>query len=261
MINHICAKIGIHPSQLVLTWASPDCRTYARANTANISRGNEFRNHKTAFHAPKDTIDDKRMMAIQHDLLIHSLLESFIVTLQADPGALVVMENPSASLRRRSFVKIFETLLGLTCHLVHYCAFDALVRKPSDIWTNMEWSPTGTTGNGQCGRKCNSGFFTSMSGTRAYRHPEHIAGTATRAPKGAFAKARVPAMLHEEILDTALEHWKAHPEASKRKYVLELFAGSTRLGTVARQKGLSYIAVDMCASSAKCFQQLHGTED
>jgi len=258
MVNHICAKIGIHPSQLVLTWASPDCRTYARANTANISRGNEFRNHKTAFHAPKDTIDDKRMMAIQHDLLIHSLLESFAVTLQADPGALVVMENPSASLRRRSFVRIFEALLGLTCHLVHYCAFNALVLKPSDIWTNMEWSPSGTTGDGLCGRKCNSGFFTSMSGTRAYQHPEHIAGTAARAPKGTFAKARIPSMLHEEILDTALEHWKGRPDAGKRRYVLELFAGSTRLGTSARRKGLSYIAVDMCAASAKCFQHLHG---
>ena len=31
---------------------------------------------------------------------------------------------------------------------VHYCAFDHFYHKPTHIWTNMEWTPRGTTGSG-----------------------------------------------------------------------------------------------------------------
>ena len=43
----------------------------------------------------------------------------------------------------------------------------------------------------------------------------------------------------------------------KRTHVLELFAGTTLLGCTARDAGLSYIAVDCSALSAKCFEHLH----
>jgi transposase InsO family protein len=258
MINYVCAKLGIHPSQILFTWASPDCRTYSRANTSNITRNNEYRNHKLDAHPPKDRIDSKRMMAIQHDLLIQSLLESFTVTQASDPDALFVMENPSASLRRRTFVRIFETLIGLTCHLVHYCAFAALVKKPSDIWTNIDWSPTGTTGDGHCHRKCSAGSFTRINGKSSFRHPESIAGTAERAPKGTLATSIIPALLHEEILDAAIRHHVRRGGDKRRTYVVELFAGSTQLGVAVRRRGLSYVAVDMSSISAKCFYLLHG---
>jgi hypothetical protein len=261
MIGSICARLGIHPSQLLITWASPDCRTYSRADTSNIGRGNEYRNHKLDAHPPKDTIDDKRMTAIQHDLLLHSLLESFWITRALDPEACFVMENLSASLRRRTFVKVYESLLHLTCHLVHYCAFLAKVKKPTDIWTNFNWTPRGTTGDGLCRRKCAMGHSVRTNGRLSFRHPEAVGSDPALAPKGFLAAARLPPLLHEEILDAALAQHSQSQQGQKRTYVLELFAGSTRLGLAARKRGLSYIAVDISAGSARCFQQLHGHLD
>lgn len=259
MITSICEEVGIQPEQLLLTWASPDCRTYARANSSNISRGNEYRNHQLEHHPPKDTIDDKRLMAIQHDILIQSLLQSFSTCKEIDPLALFVMENPSASLRRRTFVKLFGRLLSLTCHLVHYCAYKALFKKPTDIWTNMDWQPKGTTGDGLCHRNCTEGALVQhQSGRTAYRHPLTISGSANRMPKGAFSKAKVPELLHQELLRAALRQRKLQTGSEERTFVLELFAGSTQLGSTAKELGLSYIAVDMTALSARCFQELHG---
>ena len=198
------------------------------------------------------------MMAIQHDLLIQSLMESMLVAQAADPHALFVMENPSASLHRRSFVRMFELLIGLRCQLVHYCAYLAKILKPTDIWTNFDWTPTGTTGDGRCGRRCEQGrFHTLASGRRSYRHPLHIAGTAEKMPKGAYASARVPESLHNELLWDAITAHEQQGSMVNRSYVLELFAGSTDFGCTVRDAGLSYIAVDCSALSEKCFHRLH----
>jgi hypothetical protein len=262
MITAVCAKVGIHPSQLVMTWSSPDCRTFARANTSNISRGNHYRNHEIYSHPPKDEIDDKRMMAIQHDILVQSLMESMLTTQASDPHALFVMENPSASLHRRTFVRMFELLIGLKCQLVHYCAYLAPMLKPTDIWTNFDWRPSGSTGNGKCGQRCVQGVVHSAdaSGRRSYRHPVNIGGCAAKLPKGPFASARVPDALHRELLNDALLMHEKRGTADGRTYVLELFAGSTAFGSLVREAGLSYIAVDCSSLSAKCFRHLHVSE-
>ena len=205
MITNICAQLGIRTSQLLLTWASPDCRTYARADSSNISRGNHYRSHHINHRPPKDEVDDKRMMAIQHDLLAQSLLKSFLLTKASDPAALFVMENPSASLHCRTFVRAYETLLRLNRHLVNYCAYLAEVLKPTDIWTNFEWTPRGFTGDGRCHRTCHAGeAYTWADGRSFYRHPKCIAGPAGKSLRGTFASSKVPKALHHEILQSAL---------------------------------------------------------
>ena len=43
--------------------------------------------------------------------------------------------------------------------------------------------------------------------------------------------------------------------------MLELFAGSTALGTVARQAGFDYVAYDFSKPSEKSFHRLHDEAD
>ena len=49
--------------------------------------------------------------------------------------------------------------------------------------------------------------------------------------------------------------------SARRKTVIELFAGSTSLGTVARQKGLNYVAVDWSSLSLSSFKKLHSSDE
>ena len=53
IISAICKEFGLDPSEILLVWASPDCKTYSRADASNISRGNEYRNHNDPFSHPK----------------------------------------------------------------------------------------------------------------------------------------------------------------------------------------------------------------
>ena len=56
---------------------------------------------------------------------------------------------------------------------------------------------------------------------------------------------------------------RAHSEGTldDRKVIIELFAGSTALGTVARQAGFDYVAYDFSKSSEKSFRRLHDEAD
>ena len=48
---------------------------------------------------------------------------------------------------------------------------------------------------------------------------------------------------------------------STRKTIVELFAGSTALGNVARQEGLDYVAVDWSSLSQNSFKKLHVSDE
>ena len=258
IIKSVCKHLDILPAQLLVVWASPDCSTYSRADASNISRGNHHRDHSKWHRPPKDEIDEKRLKAIQHDVMVQNLLMSMQSFLQLDDSTCFVMENPSASLRHRPFVLIFQILLSLLRHTVDYCAFGAEVKKCTDIWTNFEWSPTGSTGDGRCRQSCMSGKWTFHKGKRpTFRHPEVIAGRNDRRPTGPYAKCRIPAALHREILLAAMEQHCAKGSQAGRTVVLDLFAGSTSLGSVAQELGYDYVAVDYSKASQKCLNRLH----
>jgi transposase InsO family protein len=260
IITGICASQGIRPDQLVLVWSSPMCRTYARANLANAWNNNHFRDTKDSAHPPKDCVDAKREMDVQHDAIIHSLLASFERLHSFDPHCCVAMENPAASLRMRPFVRMFELVLSLTRHTVNYCAYLVKVFKPTDVWVNFPWTPQGTTGDGLCHRACFHGqHVMSASGRKSFRHPEHLAGKAAALPKGFMATSRVPTLLHQELLSAArLHHVVRGSNGPERKYVLELFAGTGSLRDVAAASDLLYIGVDISKRAHNIFmQRLH----
>jgi hypothetical protein len=257
IITAVCQFAKIDPEQLLLVWASPDCSTFSKADATNASRGNEFRDHSLWHRPPKDTVDDKRAQAIAHDGMVQNVLLSLQSMLLVHQHTLFVMENPEGSLRRRPFVIVFQLLLSLMRHTVQYCAYGARFKKSTDIWTNFEWQPEGLTGDGRCQKRCPAGTWSQNGSSRpTYRHQQVIGGANDRRPQGPYAKCNIPYFLHEEILRAA-DFCHQQKGREGRTIVLELFAGSTSMGTTARDLGFDYIAVDFSKRSKKCFLAKH----
>ena len=261
MIAALCEELGLKSSDILLVWASPDCRTYSPADASNISRGNEYRDHNDPFRGPKQTIDGKRMEAIKQDNLVSSLLKSFLDASGKDKGINLIMENPMGSLRYRPFVWIYELLIGLERHTVDYCAFGSDRRKSTDFWCNFGWNPVGDTGDGRCHQRCKAGYWISLANKLSYRHPVVVGGGNDRRPLGAFAKSKIPERLHQDIVKAAIKRSQQDGSSGHRKTIVELFAGSTALGTVARQEGLDYVAVDWSSLSQNSFKKLHVSDE
>ena len=127
--------------------------------------------------------------------------------------------------------------------VVDYCAFRHPYKKPENIWVSeFGWSPTGITGDGRCGDKCESGSFRTDTGR--YRHDRVLSGATGTGPTGSGIeqqKNAVPPMLLDEILSAV----KSQRTDSKRTWIIDLFAGYGSLRAVAKAQGLNYLAVDM----------------
>ena len=64
LLEMICRKVGISRDDVVLTWASPPCETFSRANWSNLSRGN---NHRKKEHGCPPADEEKGEKARQHE--------------------------------------------------------------------------------------------------------------------------------------------------------------------------------------------------
>ena len=97
------------------------------------------------------------------------------------------------------------------------CAVSALVRYTFShrtdlqhrmIWTDLEWQPKGTTGDGKCteASRCQQGSYREDTGS--FRH-NHTLGQESQnevGGKGRVAyKASVPQGLHEELLSLVMQ--------------------------------------------------------
>ena len=171
------------------------------------------------------------------------------------------MENPMGSLRYRPFVWIYELLVGLERHTVDYCAFGSDRRKTTDFWCNFEWNPVGDTGDGRCHKRCKSGYWTQLQEKLSFRHPIVVGGSNDRRPIGSFAKSQIPERLHQDLIQAAMDRSRTDGSSARRKTVIELFAGSTSLGTVVRQNDLNYVAVDWSSLSLNSFKKLHSSDE
>jgi len=64
---------------------------------------------------------------------------------------------------------------------VDLCACQHPFRKPTDLWTNLDWAPQGTMGDGRCHQRCGQGSHTN-SGT--FKHNFALGQEDCRKPKG-----------------------------------------------------------------------------
>ena len=122
--------------------------------------------------------------------------------------------------------------------IVDYCAFRHPYKKPENIWVSeFCWSPTGITGDGRCGAKCESGSFRADTGR--FRNDKVL--SVQQAPVLEQQKNAIPPMLLDEIL-SAVETQRTN---SKRTWFIDLFAGYGSMRAVAKAQGLNCLAVDM----------------
>ena len=113
------------------------------------------------------------------------------------------LPNPEGLLQCRPFMQRW-----LPKYKIHYCAYGHKYQKATMIWTDLEWQPKGTTGDGKCteASRCQQGSYREDTGS--FRH-NHTLGQESQnevGGKGRVAyKASVPQGLHEELLSLVMQ--------------------------------------------------------
>ena len=186
---------------------SPCCKTFSKADSSNVGRGHNYRNHRDPTRPPKDQVSDKGREAVAADAMVQKGIRVARWCARV-LGTVFYLENPVGSLARRPYmgewVKMTEGWeMPVRRREVHYCAYAHMYHKPTHIWTNLFWEPKGETGTGKCDRKC----WCGERGTSGkWVHRFKIAQGSHQAAGGLGRKARknmLPRALHLELLEAA----------------------------------------------------------
>jgi hypothetical protein len=140
-----------------IIWASPPCTYFS---VSSIGK------HWNQDHTPKTQEAIYGVKVVQKTIDIIKYL---------DPQYFFI-ENPVGKLRKLSVVDSIKR------YTVAYCQYGDIRRKPTDIWTNIKWTPRPMCKNGDsCHVRAPRG---SMTGTQGMN----------------YLKAKVPYQLCEELL-------------------------------------------------------------
>ena len=181
-----------------LLWVSPPCHTYSASQIINFDKGMAYRDHRTKNKEPVKADNKYSKEAKAMDSLVKHLLK-MIEWYVTQWKIFWVIENPKGFLADRPFMRNMP--MPHTLHLVDYCAYRGNYKKPTHIWTNLAWSPQGTTGTGRCEDRCEEGKYSKAS--NRWVHDFAMAQQSWQAVQGqgrSAAKAAVPTMLHQELL-------------------------------------------------------------
>ncbi len=157
------------PFQPDIIWASPPCTTFSIASCGhhwNPPDENGEREPKTE--------------AAETGLL---LLEQTIWLMNELQPKYYVIENPRGLMRKMGAVEY------MTRHTVTYCQYGDNRMKPTDIWTNLPWTPR---------PMCKNGMPCHEAAPRGSK-------TGTQGLKGAYERSKVPYELCKEILEVVNE--------------------------------------------------------
>ena len=158
-IDKAINNLGDKPNVI---WASPPCTTFSVA-----SCGHHWNKDKT----PKT---DACKQGIK-------IIEKTIEIIQEVKPMFYFIENPRGLLRKQEMMDIFPR------HTVTYCSYGDIRMKPTDIWTNLKWTPKQMCKNGN--RECH--HQPAPRGSR----------TGTQGLKGSYERSQIPSELFEELFD------------------------------------------------------------
>jgi hypothetical protein len=210
VLEFVRDRVGqVHSQQIqvALLAMSPDCTTFSKADSSNVTKGHNYRLHDKGHpnRPPKDDYSLKGKKAHLADEMVMKAIElvRFMWTnrLGGREDMPVYMENPVDSLCRQDYMRDWECSLEVVKVPIDYCAYDHFYHKPTHIWTNLKrWKPKGRTGSGRCRGMCKHGFM----GTKGrWVHKYKIAQGSTQAKGGKGRKAyknMMPYRLHRELL-------------------------------------------------------------
>ena len=250
LVLRICTALKLDPTHVLLVWASTPCETFSRADPSNITRGHHYRNHSNPEKPPKsdDLSDLKVQKAVDHDHFLPRLQQMVAADRQRGLQYNFVFENPRASLRCRPYMQMcaWPKVVEVVRRTVDLCAFRHVYKKGTDLWTSLsQWFPCGTTGNGRCGQRCESGEKTE----KGYRHYFALGVEPERELQGPGVTARrnhMPKMLLKEVMRAAQVG-----AGEQRRVVIDLCAGYRSLKGICEAEGLIYVPVDIRYSMAK----------
>ena len=179
--------------QVALLAMSPDCTTFSKADSSNVTKGHNYRLHDKGHpnRPPKDNYSSKGKKAHLADAMVMKAIElvryMWTNRLGGREDMPVYMENPVGSLCRQDYMREWECSLEVVKVPIDYCAYDHWYHKPTHIWTNLKrWKPKGRTGSGRCRGMCKHGLM----GTKGrWVHKYKIAQGSTQAKGGKGRKA------------------------------------------------------------------------
>ena len=203
-------KVGqVHSRQVqvALLAMSPDCTTFSKVDSSNVTKGHNYRLHDKGHpnRPPKDDHSPKGRKAHLADKMVRQAIElvrfMWARSLGGREEVPVYMENPVGSLCRQDYMREWECSGEVARVTIDYCAYDHWYHKPTHIWTNLKrWTPKGRTGTGRCKGVCRYG---SMGDKGKWVHRFKIAQGSTQAKGGKGRKAyknMMPYKLHRELL-------------------------------------------------------------
>jgi len=153
------------PFQPDIIWASPPCTTFSIAScgyhwNAPDEQGNRI---------PKTNEAEIGLLLLKKTIFIMNELQP----------KYYVIENPRGLMRKMGAVYY------LSRHTVTYCQYGDSRMKPTDIWTNADWTPR---------PMCKNGMSCHESAPRGSK-------TGTQGLKGAYERSKVPYELCKELLE------------------------------------------------------------
>tara|TARA_R110002167_G_scaffold358005_1_gene573788 strand:- start:422 stop:1093 length:672 start_codon:yes stop_codon:yes gene_type:complete len=143
-------------------WASPPCTTFSIASCGY--HWNKDRTPKT----------ERCKQGIK-------IIEKTIEIIKELKPMFYFIENPRGLLRKQEMMDIFSR------KTVTYCSYGDDRMKPTDIWTNLDWTPRELCKNGN--RECH------------HQPAPRGSQTGTQGLKGAYEKSKIPPQLFEELFD------------------------------------------------------------
>ena len=166
-------KVGFIPD---IIWCSPPCRTFSIASCST-----HFNRDEDGRFYPKT--DDAELGLG----MIRKMREIISYYGEINMNMIFIVENPRGLLRKMPEMEVFNVVRKT----VWYCQYGDTRAKPTDIWTNANWTPRPVckNGNPDCDHE------------RAPRGSK----TGTQGLKGSYERSKVPQDLCEEILRGILE--------------------------------------------------------
>ena len=156
-IDKAIESLGGKPNVI---WASPPCTFFSVASIGH---------HWNKDHTPKTE---------QAKLGVKIVKKTIDIIKEINP-MFYFIENPRGKLRKLDVVK------ELSIKTVTYCSYGDMRMKPTDIWTNLDWTPRELCKNGN--RDCH------------HQPAPRGSQTGTQGLKGAYEKSKIPPQLFEEL--------------------------------------------------------------
>lgn len=153
------------PFQPDIIWASPPCTTFSIASCGHH------------WNAPDD--EGNREPKTKEAEIGLLLLEKTIWIMNELQPKYYFIENPRGLMRKMGAVEY------LNRHTITYCRYGDNRMKPTDIWTNLDWTPR---------PMCKNGMPCHEAAPRGSK-------TGTQGLKGAYERSKIPYELCKEILE------------------------------------------------------------